>query len=315
MMDWTNRHCRFFHRLLSCNALLYSEMVTTGALLHGNIERHLAYSQCEHPLALQLGGSDPKALAHCAALAEEWGYDEVNLNCGCPSDRVQSGRFGACLMAEPALVCDCVKAMLDTTSLPVTVKCRIGIDNQNSQSALDDFIGQVSEAGCNRFIIHARKAWLDGLSPKENRDIPPLDYPRVRQLKADFPSLEIILNGGIQSIEQAKGALEWADGVMMGRSAYQDPWLLTHVDQDLLGIKTHKDMHSVIESLVLYAENLRHKGLPIKLLTRHILGLFNGQKGARRWRRYLSEHAQDKEAEPKIIRLAAAFVLPDTSFV
>lgn len=315
MMDWTNRHCRFFHRLLSCNALLYSEMVTTGALLHGDIERHLAYSQCEHPLALQLGGSDPGALAHCAVLAEEWGYDEVNLNCGCPSDRVQSGRFGACLMAEPALVRDCVKAMLDTTSLPVTVKCRIGIDNQNSQSALDDFIGQVSEAGCNRFIIHARKAWLDGLSPKENRDIPPLDYPRVRQLKANFPSLEIILNGGIQSIEQAKGALEWADGVMMGRSAYQDPWLLTHVDQDLFNRKTQRDMQSVIESLVLYAENLRHKGLPIKLLTRHILGLFNGQKGARRWRRYLSEHAQNKEAEPKIIHLAAASVLPDISFV
>ena len=297
MMDWSDRHCRYFWRLLTGQALLYTEMVTTGALIHGDRARFLHFNAEEHPLALQLGGSDPLDLARCARWAQEWHYDEVNLNCGCPSDRVQSGMFGACLMARPQLVADCVKAMRDASQLPVTVKHRIGIDDMESYQQMLDFVAAVAAAGCETFIVHARKAWLQGLSPKENREIPPLNYPWVYRLKEDMPQLEIIINGGIQSIEQCQEHLTHVDGVMVGREAYQNPWMLANVDSDLYGIdKTRQSRDDVLEQLLPYVEQQLARGAHLNHITRHILGLYQGVPGARKFRRHLSENAYKKDA-------------------
>ena len=312
MMDWTDRHCRVFHRLLSARALLYTEMVTTGALIHGDVARHLDYSAVEHPVALQLGGSEPADMATSARLGQDWGYDEINMNVGCPSDRVQRGTFGACLMAEPALVARNVAAMIDAVDIPVTVKCRIGIDDQDSEAALTDFIGQVSEkGGCQRFTVHARKAWLQGLSPKENRDIPPLDYDRVARLKQQFPDLHIGINGGIKDLDTAQSLLDRGlDSVMLGRAAYQDPWLLAEVDARMFGEPPaeNQSRHAVVEAFLPYVEEQRLAGVPLHAMTRHILGLFNSQPGARLWRRYISENAPSKTAGPEVLRQALAFV-------
>ena len=312
MMDWTDRHCRVFHRLLSARALLYTEMVTTGALIHGDVARHLDYSAVEHPVALQLGGSEPADMATSARLGQDWGYDEINMNVGCPSDRVQRGTFGACLMAEPALVARNVAAMIDAVDIPVTVKCRIGIDDQDSEAALTDFIGQVSEkGGCQRFTVHARKAWLQGLSPKENRDIPPLDYDRVARLKQQFPDLHIGINGGIKDLDTAQSLLDRGlDSVMLGRAAYQDPWLLAEVDARMFGEPPaeNQSRHAVVEAFLPYVEEQRLAGVPLHAMTRHILGLFNSQPGARLWRRYISENAPSKTAGPEVLRHALAFV-------
>ncbi len=254
MLDWTDRHCRYFHRLMTRQTLLYTEMVTTGAIIHGKGD-YLGYSEQEHPISLQLGGSNPADLAHCARLAQARGYDEINLNVGCPSDRVQNGRFGACLMGEPALVADCVKAMRDVVDIPVTVKTRIGIDDQDSYEFLQAFIEQVRDAGCDTFIVHARKAWLSGLSPRENREIPPLDYPRVYRVKQDYPELTIALNGGVTSIEQTLEHLQQVDGVMMGREAYQNPYLLAQVDSQLFGLAGDvPSRHEVVRMMLPYME-------------------------------------------------------------
>jgi tRNA-dihydrouridine synthase A len=287
MMDWTDRHCRFFHRQISQHALLYTEMVTTGALIHGNQARHLDFDAAEHPLALQLGGSEAKDLAFCTRLAEQWGYDEVNLNCGCPSERVQRGAFGACLMAEPALVADCVKAMCDASALPVTVKHRIGLDKQEDYSFVRDFVGTVAEAGAQRFIVHARNAWLKGLSPKENRMIPPLRYEVVTQLKQDFPHLTFILNGGLSEHAQIEPLL--GDGVMVGRAAYDSPWMLHQVDALYYGESHAPSRDGVIEAMKAYCSDQMAQGVMLRSMTRHMLGLFNGLPGARAWRRTLSD--------------------------
>ncbi|WP_417359324.1 tRNA dihydrouridine(20/20a) synthase DusA [Gallaecimonas pentaromativorans] len=306
MLDWTDRHYRVFARQLSRHALLYTEMVTTGAIIHGKGD-YLAYSEAEHPLALQLGGSNPADLAHCARLAEQRGYDEVNINVGCPSDRVQNGRFGACLMAEPQLVADCVKAMQDAVSIPVTVKSRIGIDDMDSYPFLVDFVSTISEAGCDTFIVHARKAWLSGLSPKENREIPPLDYPRVYQLKKDFPNLHIGINGGIKTLDEMKGHLEHVDSVMVGREAYQNPYLLAEVDAALYGMDTAMpSRRAVVEAMFPYIEAELAAGARLNHISRHMLGLFNGQTGGRRWRRYLSENAHKPGAGLEVMEEALA---------
>ncbi|WP_406641410.1 tRNA dihydrouridine(20/20a) synthase DusA [Pectobacterium brasiliense] len=309
MLDWTDRHCRYFLRKLSSQTLLYTEMVTTGAILHGKGD-YLAYSEEEHPLALQLGGSDPQALAQCAKLAEQRGYDEVNLNVGCPSDRVQNGRFGACLMGEAALVADCIKTMKDSTSIPITVKTRIGIDDQDSYEFLCDFIQTVAERGeCDTFIVHARKAWLSGLSPKENREIPPLDYPRVYQLKRDFPALTIAINGGVKTLEEAKTHLQHLDGVMMGREAYQNPGILAQVDRELFGIDTATpDLAGVVRTMYPYIERELSGGASLGHITRHMLGMFQGIPGARQWRRYLSENAHKPGADAAVVERALALV-------
>lgn len=309
MLDWTDRHCRYFLRQLTGQTLLYTEMVTTGAILHGKGD-YLAYSEEEHPLALQLGGSDPQALAQCAKLAEQRGYDEVNLNVGCPSDRVQNGRFGACLMGEAALVADCIKAMKDSTSIPITVKTRIGIDDQDSYAFLCDFIQTVAERGeCDTFIVHARKAWLSGLSPKENREIPPLDYPRVYQLKRDFPALTIAINGGVKTLEEAKTHLQHLDGVMMGREAYQNPGILAQVDCELFGIDTATpDLAGVVRAMYPYIERELSGGAALGHITRHMLGMFQGIPGARQWRRYLSENAHKSGADAAVVERALALV-------
>lgn len=309
MMQWTDRWCRRFHRQLTRRALLYTEMVTTGAILYGQRERFLAFDPVEKPLALQLGGADPKALAECAAIAEEWGYDEVNLNVGCPSDRVQNGRFGACLMAEPDLVARCLQEMQAATRLPVTVKHRIGIDELDSYEALKDFVATVAEVGCRSFIVHARKAWLKGLSPKENREIPPLRHAMVHRLKQDFPQLEIIINGGLTSLEAAAVHLEKVDGVMLGRAAYQDPWILAEVDSRLFGqADPVRSREEAVEKLLPWVREAHGQGLPVKVVTRHILGLFNGLPGARAWRRHLSEKAVLPGAGPEILEEALALV-------
>lgn len=304
-MDWTDKHCRYFWRLLSAHARLYTEMVTTGALLYGDTDRHLNFNSSEHPVALQLGGSDPIALGQCAALGESWGYDEINLNCGCPSDRVQNGRFGACLMAEPELVRDCITEMRSRVAIPVTVKQRIGIDHQESYDELQHFVGTVAEGGCEVFIVHARKAWLEGLSPKENREIPPLNYPWVYQLKQDFPALTIVINGGITSLQECQSHLGKVDGVMLGRAAYQDPWLLSRVDSELFG--DQDPVHTreqVIEALIPYAETIiAHHGR-LNWVTRHLLGLFQGQYGGRQFRRTLSEGAPKPGANATLLRKA-----------
>ena len=297
MMDWSDKHCRFFWRLITRQALLYTEMVTTGALIHGDRGRFLHFSPEEKPVALQLGGSDPADLARCARWAAEWGYDEVNLNCGCPSDRVQSGMFGACLMGRPQLVADCVKTMRDACDIPVTVKHRIGIDEMESYDELVDFMGPIAAAGCSVFIVHARKAWLQGLSPKENREIPPLNYPWVYRLKQDFPELSIVINGGIQSLDECQAHLQHVDGVMIGREAYQNPWMLAEVDSALFGMDKPVDSRDdVIAGLIPYVERQLALGAHLNHITRHILGLYQGVPGARKFRRYLSENAYKKEA-------------------
>lgn len=297
MMDWTTRDCRVFHRLLTRRALLYTEMVTSGALLHGDIRRHLDFDPVERPLALQLGGSEPAELARCAALAGAWGYDEVNLNVGCPSDRVQNGRFGACLMKEPALVAECVAAMAEAVRAPVTVKTRIGVDDIDHYDHLAAFAGAVADAGCDRLIVHARKAWLKGLSPKANREVPPLDYERVHRLKSDFPALPIVLNGGVESLSDAARHLERVDGVMLGRAAYRTPYLLTEVDplffEEPAPVRTRVE---AVESYRPYVAQRLAQGAPLTALTRHLLGLFQGCRGGRRWRRFLSEHAHRRGA-------------------
>ncbi|MBT1443874.1 tRNA dihydrouridine(20/20a) synthase DusA [Shewanella sp. JM162201] len=304
MLDWTDRHYRYFARLMSREALLYTEMVTTGAILHGKGD-YLAYNEEEHPLALQLGGSNPQDLAACAKLAEQRGYDEVNLNVGCPSDRVQNGRFGACLMAEPKLVAECVDAMRQQVSIPVTVKTRIGIDEQDSYAFLTDFIDTVSAAGCDTFIIHARKAWLQGLSPKENREIPPLDYDRVYQLKQDYPALSISINGGVTSIDAAKVHLAKLDGVMVGREAYQNPYILTAVDNELCGLQ-HPVLsrEEVIGKLLPYIGKHLAEGGRLNHISRHIIGLYQGLPGSRAWRRHLSENAHKPGAGIEVIENA-----------
>ena len=292
MMDWSDRHCRYFWRLLTGKALLYTEMVTTGALIHGDRARFLQFNPEEHPVALQLGGSDATELAQCARWAQEWGYDEVNLNCGCPSDRVQSGMFGACLMAQPALVAEGVRAMRDACDIPVTVKHRIGIDDMESYDELVDFITPIAEAGCEVFIVHARKAWLKGLSPKENREVPPLNYDWVYQLKQDFPALTIIINGGIQTLDQCDAHLTRVDGVMLGREAYQNPWMLAGVDQRIFGLdNTHITRDDIISALLPYVEQQLSCGVHLNHITRHILGLYQGVPGARKFRRHISENA------------------------
>ncbi|MBK1682067.1 tRNA dihydrouridine(20/20a) synthase DusA [Rhodoferax fermentans] len=294
MLDWTDRHCRYFHRLLSRQALLYTEMVTTGALIHGDVARHLRFNVEEQPVALQLGGSDPADLATCAKLGAEWGYSEINLNCGCPSERVQRGAFGACLMAEPQLVAYCVKAMVDVVDVPVTVKHRIGIDQVESYDFVCDFIGAVSQAGCSTFIVHARNAWLKGLSPKDNRDIPPLRYDWAYRLKRDFPQLTIVLNGGITTTEQLQTHLAQVDGVMLGREAYQNPWWLTEWDA-LVGASPaagELSREAVEQQMVDYMgrEHAAH-GTPWPTMARHMLGLRHGLPGARHWRRVWSDHS------------------------
>ena len=311
MMDWTDRHCRSFHRILTRRTLLYTEMVTTGALIHGPRERLLAFSPGEHPVALQLGGSDPADLARCAVMAETRGYDEVNLNCGCPSDRVQNGRFGACLMAEPQLVADCIAAMKQAVRIPVTVKCRIGIDEQDPEASLRAFIDTVAAAGPEVFIVHARKAWLKGLSPKENRDVPPLDYDLVRRVKAERPHLTIVLNGGVKTLDEAKAHLAWADGVMMGRAAYEHPFRLAGVDSALFGeadpVATAEE---AVAAFLPYVERELAAGTPLIAMTRHILGVFAGRPGARLFRRHLSEQAHKRGAGIEVLREALARVAP-----
>ena len=293
MMDWTDRHCRYFHRLLTRKTLLYTEMVTTGALVHGDVPRHLRYNDEEHPLALQLGGSEPTDLAHCARLGEQWGYDEINLNCGCPSERVQRGAFGACLMAEPALVADCVKAMVDVVAVPVTVKHRIGIDKNEDYGFVRDFVGRVSEAGCQVFIVHARNAWLKGLSPKENREVPPLRHATVHRLKAEFPHLTIVVNGGITSTDIVQAQLHHVDGVMLGREAYHNPWWLASWDVGFWGEApgATPSREEVERQMCDYMvrEAAQH-GTPWSNIARHMLGLRHGLPGARLWRQVWSDH-------------------------
>ena len=310
MMDWTDRHDRYFLRLISRRALLYTEMIPVGAILHGDRERFLGFDPAERPLALQVGGAAPADLAVAAEQAEAYGYDEVNLNVGCPSDRVQNARFGACLMAEPALVARCVAAMGRASKLPVTVKTRIGIDERDSYDELRAFVAAVAGAGCRSFTIHARKAWLSGLSPKQNREIPPLDYERVYRLKADFPALEIVINGGILDLGAAEAHLaRGVDGVMIGRAAYQNPYVLAEVDRRFFGeAAAAPSRAAVVRALVPYAEAAGRRGVPVKSITRHILGLFNGLPGARQWRRHLSEAAHKPGAGPEVMLEALALV-------
>ena len=307
MLDWTDRHCRYFHRLLSQQTLLYTEMITTGAILHGKGD-FLEYNEQEHPLALQLGGSNPVDLAACAKLAGERGYDEINLNVGCPSDRVQNGRFGACLMAEPELVADCVSAMKEVTDIPITVKTRIGIDDQDSYEFLTKFVSTVSEkGGCEQFTIHARKAWLSGLSPKENREIPPLDYDRAYQIKKDFSDLVIAVNGGVTTLEQTKEHLQHLDGVMIGREAYHSPFILAEVDQQIFGLDTPiKKRSQVVEEMYPYIERELSNGASLGHISRHMLGLFQSMPGARQWRRYISENAHKKGSGIEVMQTALA---------
>ena len=305
MLDWTDRHERYFLRLISRHVLLYTEMVTTGAILFGDHDRHLAFNKAEHPLALQLGGSDPVDLATCAKIAEDYGYDEINLNVGCPSDRVQSGRFGACLMATPDVVAECVNAMKSVVSIPVTVKHRIGIDDQDSWEELCQFVETVSAGGCEVFIVHARKAWLTGLSPKENRDIPPLKYEVVHALKKTYPQLEFIINGGFKSLSDSLHQLEHVDGVMMGREAYHNPYILSEVDRlffsDDHPVPTRRE---VVESMLPYIEQELKRGVRLNSMTRHILGLFHGVAGAKAWRRHLSENAHRNGAGIDVLKSA-----------
>jgi tRNA-dihydrouridine synthase A len=308
MMEWTDRHFRYFVRLISRRVLLYTEMVTTNAILYGDRDRLLGFHAAEKPLALQLGGSDPSDLAACARIAEAYGFDEINLNVGCPSDRVQTGRFGACLMAEPGLVAECVAAMADAVSLPVTVKTRIGIDDRDSYEELARFVEVVASGGCRTFIIHARKAWLKGLSPKENREIPPLRYDLVERLKNDYPMLEIILNGGVIDLDQAARHLERLDGVMIGRAAYHQPHLLADADRRFFGddrpVRTRRQ---VVKALLPYVETELGRGVRLQSIARHILGLYHGRPGGRAWRRHLSQYATKPTAGADVILEAARY--------
>lgn len=309
MMDWTDRHCRVFHRQLTRRGLLYTEMLTTGAIIHGDRERLLGFDATEHPVALQLGGSDPRDLAEAARIGEGFGYDEINLNVGCPSDRVKDGRFGACLMAEPELVARCVAAMKRAISIPVTVKCRIGIDDQDPEVALDTLAQAVVAAGCDALIVHARKAWLNGLSPKQNRDIPPLDYDRVYRLKRAMPDVPVIINGGVPSIEEAKAHFAHVNGVMLGRAAYQEPWRLLSVDPDLFGeAAPHATMQDAFEAMMPYIEAQLARGTRLHAITRHFVGAFHAVPGARAFRRHLAEHGVKPGAGVDVLRDAIARV-------
>ena len=304
MMDYTDRHDRYFLRLFAPDVLLYTEMITAAAIMHGDINYLLGYNHSEHPLSLQLGGSDPAMLAESASIGESFGYDEINLNVGCPSPRVSSGRFGACLMYEPELVAQCLSAMRAKIKIPVTVKCRIGVDDQDSYQQLCHFIQIVADAGCETFIVHARKAWLKGLSPKQNREVPPLRYDVVRQIKQDFPQLKIILNGGITSVADVKENLVWADGVMIGRAAYSNPYLLADIQSEVFASKNTLSRHEIIEKFIPYVENQLQAGVRLSSMTRHILGLFQNIPGAAAWRRYLSQESHKKNAGVNVIREA-----------
>lgn len=305
MMDWSDRHCRYFWRLLSQRARLYTEMVTTGAILRGDRDRFLHFNPQEQPLALQLGGCDPMALAECARIAEDYGYDEVNLNCGCPSDRVQEGRIGACLMAEPKLVADCIAAMRDAVRIPVTVKHRTGIDDLDTEEHLHDFISTIAQTGCDVFIVHARKAWLQGLSPKENREIPPLLYERVFALKQHFPQLTIVINGGITSIAASREMLQQVDGVMMGREAYHNPFVLAEVDREIyVEDSAPLSRDEVLEAFIPYCETQIAAGARLNHMARHVLGLYTGQPGGKRFRRFLSENGHSAGAQAALLREA-----------
>ncbi len=314
MMDWTDRHCRAFHRHLTRRALLYTEMVTTGAVLHGDRRRILGFDALEHPVAVQLGGSDPRELAAAARICAQEGYDEINLNVGCPSDRVQDGRFGACLMREPALVGDCVAAMEAAVAVPVTVKCRIGVDDQDPERALDALADAVVAAGVDGLVVHARKAWLQGLSPKENRDIPPLDYDRVHRLKARLPDLPVAINGGIATLDEAKAQLAFVDGAMLGRAAYHDPSLLLRVDPEIFGAAAPaSDVFDALSRYEAYVADRLAEGYRLHSMTRHMLGLFNGRPGARAWRRHLATEGVKPGAGLATLRDAAALVRRETA--
>jgi tRNA-dihydrouridine synthase A len=315
MMEWTDRHCRYFHRLLTRRALLYTEMLSTGAVLFGDRARLLGFDPAEHPLAVQLGGSDPNALAEAARICADLGYDEINLNVGCPSSRVERGRFGACLMAEPRLVAECVAAMKARVAVPVTVKCRLGIDGQDPEAALDAFAGAVKPAGLDALIVHARKAWLDGLSPKENREVPPLDHERVYRLKAAHPDLEILVNGGIVDIGEASRHLEHVDGVMMGRAAYREPWRLLAVDPEIFGEPAPAaSSRDALDELVPYVERALARGERLHAITRHVLGLFRAVPGARSFRRHLAENALEPGAGAEVLSEALAMIRARDSF-
>ncbi len=309
MMDWTDRHFRYLMRQISRRAVLYTEMVTTGAIIHGPRERLLAFDPVEHPVALQLGGSEPGELAQCARIGADWGYDEINLNIGCPSDRVQRGRFGACLMAEPELVRDCVAAMRAAVDIPVTVKCRIGIDDQDSEAGLNHFVDTVAVGGCETFIIHARKAWLQGLSPKQNRDVPPLDYDRVYRLKRTRPDLNIIINGGIKDVAQAKAHLTRVDGVMLGRAVCADPMVLADVDCRLYGLTTRPlGRTAIVRRMLPYIERELARGTRLPAITKHLLNLVQGLPGARAFRRHLSENTARVSVGPEVVEEALALL-------
>jgi tRNA-dihydrouridine synthase A len=309
MMDWTDRHCRVFHRLLTRRARLYTEMLTTGAIIHGDRKRLLGFDACEHPVALQLGGSDARDLATSAKIGEDFGYDEINLNVGCPSDRVKDGRFGACLLAEPELVAASVAAMKRAVNVPVTVKCRIGIDDQDPELALDALARGVVAAGADALIVHARKAWLSGLSPRENRDVPPLDYDRVYRLKSALPDLPIIINGGIGSLAEARAHLARVDGVMLGRAAYREPWQLLTVDPELFGeAARHATMKEVLAAMTPYIERELAQGTRLHSITRHFVGAFHAVPGARAFRRHLAEHGVKADAGIAVLREAIALV-------
>ncbi|HNV08965.1 MAG TPA: tRNA dihydrouridine(20/20a) synthase DusA [Dokdonella sp.] len=305
MMDWTDRHCRYFHRLLAPHARLYTEMVTSAALVHGDRQRLLGFDDAEHPVALQLGGSDPQELAQAARIGADFGYDEINLNVGCPSNRVQSGRFGACLMHEPALVADCFTSMREAVTIPVTIKCRLGVDDQDEYADLQHFIETVAARGCGIFIVHARKAWLKGLSPKENREVPPLNYQRVYQLKRDFPALTILINGGIQSLAEVQTHLVHTDGVMLGRTAYHEPYRLAELEHALFGTPL-PDRMALIRQMREYTERHLAEGGKLNHISRHLLGLFQGLPGARGWRRHLSENAHRDNADWGVVERSLA---------
>lgn len=310
MMDWTDRHCRYFHRLLSPNVRLYTEMVTTGALIHGDADRYLRFNAQEHYVALQLGGSEPADLAVCARMGEDYGYDEINLNCGCPSERVQKGAFGACLMAEPKTVADCVEAMKNAVAIPVTVKCRIGIDDCDEYELVRTFVKNVSNAGCEMFIIHARKAWLKGLSPKENREKPPIRYDIAARLKQEFPHLQIILNGEIKTTDHIRTHIDAGfDGMMIGREAYQNPSILLDIERDIFGSQNTLTKEQVIRAMIPYIEEQSARyGTPMKSITRHMIGLFQGERGSRGWRRTLSTEAHLTQVDSNVIEKALALV-------
>lgn len=314
MMDWTDRHDRYFLRLISHHAVLYTEMVTTGAVIHGNRDMLLGFHKAEHPLAVQLGGGDPDELAEASRISEQFGYDEVNLNVGCPSDRVQRGKIGACLMAEPELVAACINKMQQAVKVPVTVKCRTGVDDLDSYEHLTRFIDTVATAGCKTFIIHARKAWLSGLSPKQNREIPPLHYDRVYQIKQDFPELEIVINGGVVSLQQAQDHLQYVDGVMIGREAYQNPFILSQVDQMFYGDqRAPVDRESVVMAMLPYIDRHLANGGKLNQVSRHLLGMFHAQPGGRLWRRYISENANKPEASSQVLLDALKAMSPAMS--